>query len=211
MINLNEEQRLGRKAFYLLLARRTTIALILLVIGVVLLVIIGPIVRGAKGLFSQLDSGQSATLSALAPVIIFYLTAIIFALAILFFLAGLLLSWLEYKNYTYTFDEFSLKLRKGILNKEQVAISYRQIQDVNIDRSLAFRLLGVSRVLIDSSANENADEQNEADIILEPIDWEKAEEISELLERRIGVQVIESEKQADQEINNLDNLHHGQN
>lgn len=75
------------------------------------------------------------------------------------------------------------------------------MQDINIDRPLVYRILGVSRVVIDSAGHEEFGEsRSETDIVLEPIDEKLAREIRDMLQRRIGVQIVEDEKEADLEI-----------
>ncbi|MDE1941084.1 MAG: PH domain-containing protein, partial [Patescibacteria group bacterium] len=112
---------------------------------------------------------------------------------------GLFVAWLEYRNYAFRFEEFDLAVRRGVISTETVSIPYRQIQDLNIQRDLIYQILGLSRLVIDSAGHEEKGERNETDIILEPLYKETAEEIRGFLERRIGVQVVIDEKEADRE------------
>lgn len=120
-------------------------------------------------------------------------------LGFILFVVGVIIAWLKYINFSYCLKEFDLILKRGILDREEITIPYRQMQDINVNRTFLYRILGVSKLIIDSAGHEEAEEQNETDVILEPIDKAAAEEIRDILQRRIGVQVIETEKEADRE------------
>ena len=49
----------------------------------------------------------------------------------------------------------SFKIRRGILSRTENAIPYRQIQDADIERSLFFRMLGLSRLVILTAGHED--------------------------------------------------------
>jgi uncharacterized membrane protein YdbT with pleckstrin-like domain len=119
--------------------------------------------------------------------------------ALLACIVGLIIAKLQYSNYTFTFEEFDLKLKRGIVSTTTVSIPYRQMQDVDVERNILHQMTGTSRVVIDSAGHEEKDEHNETDIILDPIDKETADEIRLMLQRKIGVQVVEGEREADSE------------
>ncbi|MGC9605758.1 MAG: PH domain-containing protein [Minisyncoccia bacterium] len=196
MIPLNQEQRLGRKAYLLLASRKMTAGLVILLIAVVLMVLSAPIsgflagvliIGGAKGATAAVSGTVGGLIMGLIIV------------ALLACIVGLVIAKLQYANYTFTFEEFDLKLKQGIVSTTIVSIPYRQMQDVDVERSLLHRLTGTSRVVIDSAGHEEKTEDNETDIVLEPIDKETADEIRLMLQRKIGVQVVEGEKEADTE------------
>jgi uncharacterized membrane protein YdbT with pleckstrin-like domain len=118
----------------------------------------------------------------------FRLFAVVFVLT--FFVA-----WLIYINYKFMLGEDSLKIKRGILNKEEIAIPYRQIQDVNIERDLGFQMMGLSRIAILTAGNQqekNADE--EAEGILPAMDRALAEWLQGELLKRTNVQEVIEEK-----------------
>ena len=199
MITLGQEQRLGRKSFLLLLAKNTTPGFALLVIDLVAMLLNVPLkiflahaVATASG-----QTGADTILKASAAISGIILALLLASLVIIFI--GYLITRLVYVHYTYSFEEFDLKLKRGIFTIREVSLPYRQIQDVNVDRSLLYRFLGVSRVIINSAAHEDFKENNQTDIILEPIDKEDAEQIRTILERKIGVQIIEGQEKADRD------------
>jgi len=197
MISLNTEQHLGLKAFILLLIRRTLVVYILIIIIIVAVsahsMIISSISSTLKTAGQTIYSDSSiASGFSQVIVILFFVTLILFTL-------GLIISLLEYKNYAFTLEEFDLKMRKGIFDRKEISISYRQIQDVNLEQSLGYQILGLSKLTIITAGHEEADEHESVEIILEPINEDVAVEIRSKLQREIGVQVIESEKKADEE------------
>ncbi len=106
-----------------------------------------------------------------------------------------LIAWLDYRNYRFILDEFGLKISRGILSKEQTAIPYRQIQNVDIERSLLERLLGVSRLVIITAGHD--DSSNNKDItegVLPILDKQRAVEIQEALLKRSSVQEVTEAK-----------------
>ena len=197
MIPLGQEQRLGRKTFLLLFFKRTTVALVLLFVALILGMGKDIVAEGLVGLVTAMGSHAST----LAPTISSYVSgvALVFLLlSVVLFAFGYAMSRLEHVNYTFTMEEFDLKLKRGILNIKEVSIPYRQIQSVDITRPIAYQLFGVSRlVMITAGHDDKKDGHDETDTVFDPIDTDLAEEIRLMLQRKIGVQVIQGTTQAD--------------
>ena len=162
----------------------------LLVVGILFATFRGPLEQGMLHLL-----GSSGASIASTTHFTFIALQIIFGLAFLFLLVGFLISYLEYRTYRFTLEEFDLKVERGILTKHEISISYRQIQDVNIERSLFYQLFGISKLVIMSAGREDPGlhDEAQAEVILDPLDKNMAEEIREELQGRIGVQVVEPE------------------
>jgi len=189
MISLGQEQHLGHKAFLLLWSKRSNAAIVFLVIALVVLALKQPI----SSIISYIPSFGG---SVAGTYVIFVSFGSLF-IALILFLIGYVIAHLTYSHYTFTFEEYGLRLKQGIFSVHEVSIPYRQMQDVNVERSLMYRMMGVSRVVIDSAGHEQADEHADTDIMLEPIDRDVAEDIRTMLQEKMGVQVVESEKSAD--------------
>lgn len=58
-----------------------------------------------------------------------------------------------YNSFYYWVDDHSFHKLSGIIHKQNVSIPYQQIQNVNINRSLTDRILGLSRVSIETAGN----------------------------------------------------------
>jgi uncharacterized membrane protein YdbT with pleckstrin-like domain len=143
------------------------------------------------GTMPSIGGGLVTFLPKLIPVIFF--------LAIIFICIGFVISTLQYRFFVFTLEEFGLRLRKGILNVEEITIPYRQMQDVDVTRSIIYRLLGLSRLVVFSAGHEQPGEPEQTDTVFDLIDFEIGEDIRILLGRRIGIQVIEHETEADEE------------
>ncbi len=181
MILLNQEQRLGRKAYLLMSARKVGTGLIILIIGLALLALAG-------------------TFKLVIPATIVNDAVIgVFLLAVIAIVMGLITARVEYDKYTFTFEEFGMKLRRGRMRIVEVTIPYRQMQDINIERGILHQMSSTSKVIISTASNEADEKKNETDIVLEPVAKDTAEEIRLMLMRKIGVQVVEGEKEADRE------------
>ncbi len=175
---------LGRKTLAIFIIQRIQAALILLIVGLILLVLEGQL------FFSQIpipNFGQYIGLAAEACFILFGF----------FFIFAFLVAWFIYVNYKYMLSEDSLKIIRGIFNKEEIAIPYRQIQDVDIDRNLSLRMMFASRILILTAGNEDArgtgddrHERGQSEGYLPALDRDLAEWLRDELLRRANVQKV---------------------
>ena len=100
------------------------------------------------------------------------------------FLVTAFVGWLVYANYKFCVGDSALKIKKGIFNKEEVAIPYRQIQDVTIERDLSYQAFGLSKLTVLTAGHEEQGESGEAEGILPALDKDVAEKIRDELLRR---------------------------
>ncbi len=198
MIPIGRPERLGRKTLIIMILRGLVPGLALLVLVILLSFFKDTIIQS---LTTNLSSVNEIIPSASANIVSFiplFIPALFF-LGILFGGVGIIISSLQYHFFTFTVEEFGFKLKKGVLHVEEITIPYRQMQDVNVTRPLIYRLFGLSRLVIFSAGHEQPGEPEQTDTVFDPIDNEIADGIRELLGRRIGVQVIEHESEADSE------------
>jgi len=112
---------------------------------------------------------------------------LLFVLALgLAFLSG----WLKYTNYRFTLGENALQIKRGILRKEEIAIPYRQIQNVDINRGIFDRLIGISRLVILTAGEEDRKERGESEGVLPAIEKNRAEKIRQELIDHSNVQKV---------------------
>jgi uncharacterized membrane protein YdbT with pleckstrin-like domain len=197
MIPLNTEIHLGWKAFVLMFLKTVAVAALLVIVASLISVFRASIIQGFS---MMMENGSLSSENA------FYLTqqlsnisVALYLLAVLVFLVGLIITALEYSFYAYTLQEFDLKMKKGVLYRREISIPYRQIQDVNIERPLLYIILGMSILVIMTAGTIETHGRETSKILLEPIDKDAAEEILSKLQREIGVQVVETEGEADRE------------
>lgn len=74
-----------------------------------------------------------------------------FTLVIILLLPYLVWIELNYHNYTYQFRKKRIVIRKGVLNKERTVIPYTQIQNININRNVLQRALGIATIKIETA------------------------------------------------------------
>jgi uncharacterized membrane protein YdbT with pleckstrin-like domain len=198
MIAIGQEQQLGKKAFLLFLSRKVTAAIVILLVAFILADIGPSISQGIAGITAIGGSASYGTASSISGGIA-YASMLLFLLGVIVFLIGFIISLLQYRNYAFVMEEFDMKMRRGVTNQRVISIPYRQIQAVNVVRSLAYRFFGVSKLVMITAGHDDPGTNEEADTVLDPIDKDTAEEIRVFLERKIGVQVTEGTVQADKE------------
>lgn len=108
----------------------------------------------------------------------------------LFALLGLFVAWIAYTHYRYALDEHALRIRKGFFHKQELAIPYRQIQNVHIERRLLDQLLGVSHLVILTGGEDEDAVRENSEGILPVIDYRQAMSIQQDLMRRANVQEV---------------------
>ncbi len=196
MIPLDRDNHLGTKTLIIFILQGTLPGVALLVLVIFLSIFKSSITSGILSnieTVSQILPIFGNNLRNLVPVFI----PLIFFLAIIVGGVGIIINTLRYKFFLFTLEEFSLKLRKGVLRITEISIPYRQMQNVDITRPLLYRFFGLSRLVILSAGHEQDNEGDQTDTVFDPIDFEIAEGIRGFLGRRIGVQVTESEQEAD--------------
>jgi uncharacterized membrane protein YdbT with pleckstrin-like domain len=179
-----EEQyhMLGPKTFWIFFLQRVHASFILLLLTIALFVVSQQ---------SFLVTKQYGNLTPYA-VLGTWLCALLFIVVLGI---SLFVSWLIYSRYKFCLSEDSLKIKRGVLNKEEVSIPYRQIQDVDIKRDLSFQMLGLSRILILTAGHEDEDHgQDDSEGILPAMDKDLAEWLQTELLKRANVQKVVEEK-----------------
>jgi len=180
-------QRLGEKAFWLFFLQISPIALVFLLISIILLALsLQPLPTDT--FFSSLQKGTLGV------------GLFIFAVSIVIFAVCFAVARLSYINYLFAITDDSLKIKKGILNKTENAIPYRQIQNVDIERDIIFRMMGLSRLVILTAGHEDEKSQRpktylgESEGIIPAIDQKLAEYLQAELLRRANVQKVTSQE-----------------
>jgi len=173
---------LGRRTFWLFFIEQVNGLLAFLIVTIVLFALDGQPFLATK------------QFGNLAPYVLWG-AEICLALCVFIFAFTLLMVWLTYRNYKYCLGEDSLKIKRGILNKEEVAIPYRQIQDVYIKRSLYFQMMGLSQIIILTAGQEDeTPRDSESEGILPALDQDLAEWMQAELLKRANVQKVTEEK-----------------
>jgi uncharacterized membrane protein YdbT with pleckstrin-like domain len=174
---------MGKKTFWIFFLQRANGAFIFL------LVTLGFFILSQQAFLTKTQFGDLTPYATMGE----QFAGVIFLLVLAFtFLA----TWFVYSRYKFCLGDDSLKIKRGLLNKEEVAIPYRQIQDVNIKRDLSFQMFGLSRLVILTAGHDDdekpGDDETEGE--LPAIDADLAEWLQAELLKRANVQKITQEK-----------------
>lgn len=169
-------QHLGHRAFWILLLQKSSGAFVLLLalagLGVLRSVVV-------------LDFLPTYLLPAIAGAL-----SLLFVLSII---AAAATTYAQYSAYRFALDEDAVRVQRGIFYKKEIAIPYRQIQDVDIERPFLFQLLGASKLQILSSGTEGREgtaDSNDVEGVLPILDAEAARALQTELLRRADVEKV---------------------
>lgn len=172
---------LGKKTYWIFLMQQIGASVVLLILSVLLYTLQAqPFLSGKQFSFVAPYVGMAANICLVLFLLIFAFT--------------LFVVWITYRNYKYCLGDNSLKIKRGVFSKEEVAIPYRQIQDVDIKRDLSFQMMGLSRIIILTAGHEDeAPGDSESEGILPAIDKDLAEWLQAELLKRANVQKVTEE------------------
>jgi uncharacterized membrane protein YdbT with pleckstrin-like domain len=172
-------QKLGNRTLWLMLSEQMLPSIFIFIAAILLLVLQG------NGVF------RTTPIAAWSS----YIVLGAWALFVLVFIITFLAAYLTYVNYLFMLDTDALKIRRGILSKEEIAIPYRQIQDVDVDQSISDRIWGVARLAILTAGQEKTGEGNdESEGIFPAIDRVLAESLQTELLKRADIEKVTDEK-----------------
>lgn len=178
------DQKLGRKTLMIFILQRINASMVLLLVAI-----------GLAAL-----QGQSFLERVPVPHFGHYISLAswgVFAVFGVFFVLAFLIGWLHYITYRFSLGDDALTIKRGIINKEEISIPYRQIQDVNIERDLSFQMMGLSRIVILTAGHEDekkTKESGEAEGILPALDKDTASWLQGELMKRANIQKVVQSK-----------------
>ncbi|MFA6463966.1 MAG: PH domain-containing protein [Candidatus Paceibacterota bacterium] len=191
MLTINREYHLGIKSFIVSSLRNVFGAIVMFFVALFLSIVSGFFIQIINTLINGQETSGGSTFNS-APLV-FLGISLIFLLSFTIFIVGLIISWLSYINFTFNLKDLEIKLKKGILNKEEISIPYHQATDVHVDRDIMYRLFGVSRLVINTAGEDDTGTGRE-EATFDPIDKEIAEQLQIMLQPRIGVLITEERK-----------------
>ena len=121
----------------------------------------------------------------------------IFLVFLVVFGITLFMSWIEYSSFGYVLGENALKIKRGVIHKDEIAIPYKQIQNVDIERTVANQLSGTSKLVILTAGHEDnttgpmkSDSGAESEGIIPIIDKNLARALQEQLLTKANIQKV---------------------
>ena len=170
-------QTLGKKVFWLFFLQISPIAFILFLVAIIIFIL------SFQTFLTDTAFGNLQSYILEASFFTFIISLITATICTIF-------SWLTYKNFVFCMAEDSFKIKKGIFNKTENAIPYRQIQNVDIERDLLFQMLGLSRLILLTAGHEDETIKgsDEAEGVIPAIDKKIAEWLQTELLKRSDIQ-----------------------
>ena len=174
------EQKLGIKVFYYYLSKKVVAGLVLFIVFLIL---------------SSLKNIMVSKIVFILPVnaavaIVNDFISGLFVIAILVLVGGFFMSWMDYISCAFTLGDGSFNIRRGIFNKKEVSIPYRQIQSVDIEQTFYHKMMGVSKLVVLTAGNDEGDKEGESEGIFEVIDSQVAEKMRGDILQRTNVQTV---------------------
>lgn len=109
---------------------------------------------------------------------------IVIVVGILFCCIVFMLGWIKYKSVKFMLDEFSFHVEKGIFSKSDIAIPYKQIQNVNHEQSFNEKILGITHIIIETAGTDESESNAKSEGVLPILDSGLAASLEkELLQR----------------------------
>lgn len=175
----NVYQNLGPKTFWFFVSERSVTSIIFFVLALLLAI--------ARVKFVSPDIAGLLRFASWGSLII----------AIIAFLVAFISAKLAYKSLAFMLSEDALKIRHGVMTQEEKAIPYRQIQNIEIERSISQRFAGLSRVIIATATNDdpNTKSEHEGHNILPAMDADVALRFQAELLKRANIQKVIQVKQ----------------
>ncbi len=178
-------QKLGSKALYFFLAERSVIPFIFFAVEIILLVlkIILAYSPDVQKMAEQNPTVGMYLNYALLLVLVFFIISLAF---------GLALAYLTYSAFKYRLDTNDFSFVKGIVGQQEISMPYKQIQDINIEQSALYRLLGMCNLVILTAGHEDTDRSSvdRSEIVLPGLDITKAQNMQRYLLDRANVQEV---------------------
>ncbi len=183
-------QKLGIRTFWVFVLENSALTAFVFILWLALIIIEG---IGIPRVFSF----ASAYPNILALISTVFAWGVILGLglwivALLFAFLG---ASLDYYGYQYLLDTDALKVKRGIINKDEISIPYRQISNVDVEQTFVHQILGVARVAILTAGHEDKNGDTKEDFsegALPVISKNKAEEMRDILIQRANVEKVQN-------------------
>lgn len=173
-----EYKSLGSKTYWMFMSQRSDLSWIFLVLSVLLSI---------GRTFAPLPYSRYIGVAAVSAFVVFFIALAYAALA----------GWIIYKSHGYLLADDALRIKQGVLTRQEIAIPYRQIQNIDIERTLSQRMMGLSRLIILTAGHEDQG-KSESEGILPAMDKRLADELQQELIKRTNVEKVVEEPNTDQ-------------
>jgi putative membrane protein len=136
----------GKVLVYFIVSRLVPIVVVLFILGIALS-FLQSLVLASPSLIHLLPFHASQiTKTGLPALIVFGIVAI------LFIVIG---AWIEYASVKFMFDDFAFHIEHGLISKSEIAIPFRQIQNVSHQQTLGEKMWGIVRVIVETAGTDD--------------------------------------------------------
>lgn len=95
-------------------------------------------------------------------------------------------AWTRYTSVRFMFDEFAFHVERGLVSRSEIAIPFRQIQNVNHEQSMTEKMWGMVHVVVETAGTDES-KSAQSDGLLPLLDIGTAQALErELLKRSSG-------------------------
>jgi membrane protein YdbS with pleckstrin-like domain len=117
---------------------------------------------------------------------LFILAAIVFALIMAY-------GW--YLSFRYKLEDNDLSFEKGLLSKQEISVPFHQIENVDIEQSILYRIFGLADLIILTAGHEDPEhaQKDEAEITMPALNAREARHLQRYLLDRSNVQRVVTE------------------
>ena len=177
---MNPSQKLGINVFYYYLSKKTPIGLVALVISIFI---------SSLKVAMVLKLAFFVSLSTSAMIVSYFINGL-FLISALLIIYGIVMSYISYIGCSYNLGENAFSITKGYFNKREISIPYRQIQNIDIEQSFQFKMMGVCKLVILTAGNDNNNQNGEAEGVFDVIDFKIASNIKESILQKSNIEPV---------------------
>ncbi|MDD4989286.1 MAG: PH domain-containing protein [Candidatus Pacebacteria bacterium] len=176
-------KKLGTRAFYFFTLERSVPALCLFILECVFIVI------QAFGGFEFLTNifGQDT-----ASLVLDYAVSIVLALFLFACVFALLSAYAAYSAFRYKVDENGFAIEQGIFSKDEISLPFKQIQNIDVEQSILYRIFGMSNLVILTAGHEDKgfDTREESEIVIPAMTFADAKELQKFLLEKANIDEV---------------------
>ncbi len=177
--------RLGIRTFILHIFKGFLPGLFLLIISLLVLSLKNLILGSFSGTINFQNTNISEIILAVAG------GAAVISFPIMAF--GVIINVFRYFSFRYALEEDVLRIHKGIISRDEVSIPYSKIEDIDLEQSIFYRIIGVSKLFVITGGREQKGaglDTGETEIIFDAIDFSKGKYLQKELPGRGGIQKV---------------------
>ncbi|MDE2188308.1 MAG: PH domain-containing protein [Patescibacteria group bacterium] len=181
-LDKNGYRRLGHSTLYFLLIKYGFPAIILFLIELVLL-------GAAAGGNVLPPFSEWVSSSLIVGSIVRFAAGTVPALILISLLVAAIMAYGWYWSFRYRLGDNDLSFEKGLISIQEISVPFRQIQNVDIEQSVLYRIFDLADLVILTAGHEDPEHlgKSESEIIMPALNEDEARGLQEYLLDRANV------------------------